>query len=104
TGACGLERDVEGLERCRRDTFALVDQSQEDVLGPDVVVVEQACFFLSGHDHPAGSVGEAFEHALTLRPTSTATVRRSRRPQPPGKYELARRVARGNVRHDDQES
>ena len=60
--AHGLERDAERLERLRGDALTLVDQAEQDVLGPDVVVVEQARFFLRQDDHSAGSVGEAFEH------------------------------------------
>ena len=60
--ADGFERDAERLERLGGDAFALVDQSEQDVLGADVVVVEQARFFLRQHDHSAGPVGEAFEH------------------------------------------
>src|SRR5690606_33166301 len=41
-----LELDVEPLERLARDTLALVDKAEQNVLGPDVVVVEQACFVL----------------------------------------------------------
>jgi len=41
-----------------------VDQTQEDVLGADVVVVEHPGLFLRQDDHPAGSVGEPFEHLL----------------------------------------
>ena len=61
-GAHGLERDAERLERLGGDALALVDQAEQDVLGADVVVVEQARFFLRQDDHSAGSVGEAFEH------------------------------------------
>ena len=61
-GAHGLERDAERLERLGRDALALVDQAEQDVLGADVVVVEQARFFLRQDDHSAGPVGEAFEH------------------------------------------
>ena len=61
-GAHGLERDAERLERLGGDALALVDQPEQDVLGPDVVVVEQARLFLRQDDHSAGSVGEAFEH------------------------------------------
>jgi hypothetical protein len=43
-----------------------VDQAQEDVLGADVVVVEHPGLFLGQDDHPAGSVGEPFEHLLLL--------------------------------------
>ena len=61
-GADGLERDAERLERLGGDALALVDQAEQDVLGADVVVVEQARFFLRQDDHSAGSIGEAFEH------------------------------------------
>jgi hypothetical protein len=60
---CGrLERDAERLERLRGDALTLVDQTEQDVLGADVVVVEQSCLFLGQHDDPASSVCEAFEH------------------------------------------
>ena len=60
-GAHGLQRDAERLERLGGDAFALVDQPEQDVLGPDVVVVEQPRFLL-GEDHdPSSSVGEALE-------------------------------------------
>ena len=65
--AHGLERDPERLERLRGDTLALVDQTEQDVLGADVVVVEQARFFLRQHHDSAGSVGESFEHGASLR-------------------------------------
>ena len=60
--AHGFERDAERFERLRGDALALVDQAEEDVLGSDVVVVEQARFLLRQDDHSAGSIGEAFEH------------------------------------------
>jgi hypothetical protein len=37
-------------------------QSEKDVLGTDVVVVEEPRLFLGENDHPAGPVGEPFEH------------------------------------------
>ena len=60
-GAHGLERDAERLERLGGDALALVDQPEQDVLGADVVVVEEPRFLLGQHHDPAGSVGEAFE-------------------------------------------
>jgi hypothetical protein len=39
------------------------------VLGADVVVVEQAGLFLGQDDHPAGPVGESFEHKQTVSGT-----------------------------------
>jgi hypothetical protein len=61
-GAHGLQRDTEGFQRLRRDTLTLVDQTQEDVFGADVVVVQQARFFLRQYHHSSGSVCETFEH------------------------------------------
>ena len=62
-GAHGLERDVEALERLGGDSFALVDQAEQDVLGPDVVVGEHAGLFLGQHNHPTGPVSKPLEHA-----------------------------------------
>ena len=45
-----------------RDTFTLVDEAEQDVLGADVGVVQQPRFFLRQHDHSSGPVGETFEH------------------------------------------
>ena len=59
----GLERDPERLAGLGGHAFALVDESEEDVLGADVVVVEQACLFLRQHHHSSGPVGEPFEQA-----------------------------------------
>jgi hypothetical protein len=41
-----------------------VDEAEQDVLGPDVVVVEEPSFFLGQDDDPACSVGKAFEHLV----------------------------------------
>ena len=53
-GAHGLQRDAERLERLGGDALTLVDQAEQDVLGADVVVVEQARFLLGKHDNPCG--------------------------------------------------
>jgi hypothetical protein len=60
--AHGLERDAQRLECLGGDALTFVDQAEQDVLGPDVAVVEQPSFFLSEDHDPAGPVGEAFEH------------------------------------------
>ena len=57
-------RDAERLERLGRDAFALVDEPEQDVLGADEVVVEQARFLLGEDQDPSGSVSEAFEQVL----------------------------------------
>src|SRR5262249_30503766 len=62
----GLERDAERLERLRGDALALVDEAEEDVLGADVVVVQETCFLLSQDDDSAGPVCEALEQGNRL--------------------------------------
>ena len=62
-----FERDVQRLERLRGDTFALVDQPEQDVLGADVVVVEHPRLFLGENHDSSGAVREAFEHVSVLR-------------------------------------
>jgi hypothetical protein len=44
------------------------------VLGADVVVVQEARFLLSQHDHATGPIGEALEHGHSM-PRQTAAVR-----------------------------
>jgi hypothetical protein len=44
-----------------------VDEAEEDVLGADVVVVEEARFLLGEDHHPASPVSEAFEQGDRLR-------------------------------------
>jgi len=39
-----------------------VDEAEQDVLGPDEVVVKQARFFLGQDEDPSGTVSEALEH------------------------------------------
>ena len=59
-----LERDAQRLQRLGGYALTLVNKSQQDVLGPDVVVVEHPRFFLRQDDNPAGTVGKSFEHRL----------------------------------------
>ena len=63
--ADGLQRDAEALERLARHSLALVDEAEEDVLGPDVVVVEAPCLLLGEHDDAPCAVGEPFEHGAS---------------------------------------
>src|SRR5699024_4047037 len=57
-----VEGHAERLERLGADALVLVDQAQQDVLGADVVVVEQSRLVLCQDDDAAGAIGEAFEH------------------------------------------
>ena len=64
--ARGAQGDAHGLEGLGGDALPLVDQIEQQVLGADVVVVEHPGLFLGQHDHPAGTVGEAFEHGYSF--------------------------------------
>ena len=61
------QRDPERFERLRGEPFALVDQAEQDVLGPDVVVIEEPRFFLREHDDPPSAISETLEHAKERR-------------------------------------
>ncbi len=72
-GADGLERDAQGLERLGGDPLPLVDQPEQDVLRPDVVVVQHPRLFLGEDHHPPGTVRESLKHPRTSGPLSRAT-------------------------------
>ena len=57
-----LDRDLETLEYARGEALLLAQQSQQDVLRADVVVLERARLFLGQDDNLAGAFGEAFKH------------------------------------------
>jgi hypothetical protein len=61
--AHALDGDVEALEDPRGETFFLTEKAEQNVLGPDVVVLERARFFLRENDHLTGSLCESLEHA-----------------------------------------
>ena len=63
--AHGVERDAERLQSLGGHAFTLVDETQQDVLGADVVVVEHLRLFLGEDDHTTGSVRESLEHRST---------------------------------------
>ena len=70
--AHGLQRDAEALEGLGGDALTLVDEAEQDVLGADVGVVEQARFLLGEDDDPAGPIGESFEHVRPFQPGTTS--------------------------------
>jgi DNA topoisomerase-1 len=55
--------DPEVAQCLRGYSVPLREQAQEQMLGPDVAVVEMPGLFLGEDHHPAGAVGEALEHA-----------------------------------------
>jgi hypothetical protein len=60
-GAHLLDGDVEALEHAGGETLFLTEQPQQDVLRPDVVVLQRACFVLRENDDLACPLGKAFE-------------------------------------------
>src|SRR5690606_22760805 len=64
-----LERDAETLERLRRHTLTLVDETEQDVFGADVVVVEHPGLFLGQDDNAPRAVGEPLDHQWRSLPS-----------------------------------
>ena len=56
-----FEAYAERLKGLGRHALAFVEQTEQDVLSPDEVVVEQARFFLGQHQHATGAVGKALK-------------------------------------------
>ncbi|GKV71422.1 hypothetical protein NCCP2145_08030 [Pseudarthrobacter sp. NCCP-2145] len=47
-----------------------MDQTQEDVFGTDVIVVQHACLFLGKHNYATGTVRKSLKHFATLLATT----------------------------------
>ena len=62
-GANRLETDPKALETARGYALALVDEAEQDVLGPYVIMVKQPGFFLGEYNDSPGPVGEPFKHS-----------------------------------------
>ena len=58
----GLESEPEPLQHGRRNAFAVSDQAEKDVLGPDEIVAEPSGFFTCEDDDASRSFGESFKH------------------------------------------
>src|SRR5581483_9363476 len=65
----GIQADFERLLRLGRDTLALADEAEQDVLGADVVVLKPPGFFLSQDHNPPGPVAKPLKHRLPPRAT-----------------------------------
>ena len=76
------------LERLGGDAVLLADQTEQQVLGADVVLVEHARFFLGVDDDPARLLGESLEHVSRL-PIATA------RAEPVGSISIVRSIPAG---------
>jgi len=77
-GPDGLQRDAKGLQGLGGHARTLVNQAQQQVLGADVVVVEEPSLLLGEHHHPPGPVGEPLKQLpFTSSPrggSSAATI------------------------------
>jgi len=62
-----LDRDAEGLEHSSGEPLLLSKQPEQQMLGPDVVVLQRARFVLREDDYLPGALREALEHTTTLR-------------------------------------
>jgi len=65
-GAHLLQVDVEVLKDVGGDARTLLEEPQQDVLGPDVVMVEALRRLASVSHDLAGAVGKAIEHGIIL--------------------------------------
>ncbi len=65
-----VEADAHRLESLGGDALTLVDETEQDVLGADVVVIEQPSFLLGQDDDPASSFCESLKHSSYLSDNS----------------------------------
>src|SRR5918994_1919559 len=68
-GTHALHGDVEALEDAGRQALLLAQQAEQDVLGPDVVVLQRPRFLLGEDDHLTGSLCESLEHGGAVLPS-----------------------------------
>jgi hypothetical protein len=72
--ADALDRDVEALEHSRGKTLLLAEESKQDVLGADVVVLEGSCLFLGEDHHLPGPLCESLEHLGYFLPAAPGAL------------------------------
>ena len=77
-GAYALDGDVEAAENPRGETFLLAQKAEQDVLCPDVVVLERSRFFLRENDHLMGSLCEPLKHSHQRTRREAATTQHGR--------------------------
>ncbi|MCB5291518.1 hypothetical protein BJQ90_00944 [Arthrobacter sp. SO3] len=68
--ADAVERNAQGLKGFGSNTFTFMDQTQEDVFGTNVIVVQHACLFLGKHNYATGTVRKSLKHFATLLATT----------------------------------
>lgn len=60
------ERNTQILKGTGGNTVALADQTQQEVFGTNVIVVQQACLLLGKHDNLPRTVRKPLKHSATL--------------------------------------
>src|SRR6266480_4927645 len=58
--------DPEGPERSRADPLAFGEQTEQEMLRPDVVMVEESSFLLGEHHDAASPIREPLEHVASV--------------------------------------
>ena len=87
-----LQADPQRLQCLGRDTFTLVDEAEQDMLGADVVVVEHPGFFLSQDHDPPRPVGKPLEHLVAPSPGGRGRQLKSCSSLPHGSPRAGRRL------------
>ncbi len=67
-----LDGDVERLEHARSEAFFLAQQAEQDVLRPDVVVLQRPRFVLRENHDLTSPLCKPFEHSVTSLPPLSA--------------------------------
>ncbi len=73
-GTYALDGDVEALEDPRSEAFFLTEKAEQNVLGPDVVVLERSRLLLRENDHLPGSLCKSLEHAAWSFPAGAGPL------------------------------
>ena len=89
-----LEGDAESLEHLGGKTLFLAEQPEQEVLGPDVVVLQCPRFVLGENDDLTRFFGEPLEHGF--EPTEARRADRAQTPLVSSRPSAARR-ARGRI-------
>jgi hypothetical protein len=58
----GLQRYAQGFQGLGCYALTFVDEAEQDVFSPDVVVVQHPSLFLRQHNDAASSIRKPFEH------------------------------------------
>jgi hypothetical protein len=70
--AHGVEGDVQRLKSFRCHSLTLVDETEQNVLGANVVVIEHLGFFLRQDNDAASAVGKSLKHVNSHQHTGGA--------------------------------